>query len=138
MEVGGLIQIVHFHQTNTGGLIYATHDRGVITWRQVCDDRGFPSISGYVAAGLDVVDLVGGDDPTNDCCRPVVIRGNQRSRAVVQLQCRISQWIGNAKLAELWTYGSNNYPPWFGPLNYEAANHYFVACLNKGARTDVA
>ena len=57
---------------------------------------------------------------------------------VVQLQCRISHRIGNAILSELRTYGANYYPLWFGPLNNEAANHHVVACLNKGARTDVA
>ncbi len=41
-------------------------------------------------------------------------------------------------LSELRAYGANNYPLWFGPLNNEAANHYVVACLHKGARTDVA
>jgi hypothetical protein len=33
---------------------------------------------------LDLVDLVGGDNPTDDRRRPVVIRRNQRSRAVMQ------------------------------------------------------
>ena len=32
MEVGVLIQIVHFHESNSGGVVYATHDRGVVTW----------------------------------------------------------------------------------------------------------
>ena len=94
-------------------------------------------ITGCVAAGLDVADLVGGDNPADDRRRPVVIRGNQRSRAVVQLQCRISQCIGNAILSELRAYGTNNYPLWFGPLNNEAANHHVIARLNKGACTDV-
>ena len=26
-----LIQIVHFHQSNSGGVVYAAHDRGVVT-----------------------------------------------------------------------------------------------------------
>ena len=91
-----------------------------------------------MAAGLDVADLVAGDNPADDRRRPVIIRGNQRSRAVMQFQCRISQCIGNTILSELRANGANNYPLWFGPLNNEAANHYVVACLNKGARADVA
>ena len=71
-------------------------------------------------------------------CPPVIIGSNQCPGAVMQLQCRISQCIGNAILSELRAYGTNNYPLWFGPLNNEAANHYVVACLNKGARADVA
>ncbi len=50
MEFGALVQIVHFHQSNTGGVVYPADDRGVITRRQVCDDRRFPSVSGRVAA----------------------------------------------------------------------------------------
>ena len=71
-------------------------------------------------------------------CLPVIIRGNQSSSAVVQLQCRISQCIGNTVLSELRTNGANNYPLWFSPLNNEPANHHVVARLHKAASTDVA
>ena len=37
-----LIQIVHFHESNSGGVVYAAHDRGVVTWWQVCDDCRLP------------------------------------------------------------------------------------------------
>jgi hypothetical protein len=39
--------------------------------------------------------LVGHDDPADYRRHPVVIRGDQRSRTVMQLQCRISQRTGN-------------------------------------------
>ena len=71
-------------------------------------------------------------------CPPVIVRGNQSSSAIVQLQCRISQCIGNAILGKLRTNGANNYSLWFGPLNNEAANHHVVACLNQGAGRDVS
>ena len=68
---------------------------------------------------------------------PVIIRGNQSSRAIVQLQCRISQALGTPYLGELRANGANNYSLWFGPLNNESANHHIVARLNKGARADI-
>jgi len=34
-----LTQIVHFHETNAGGVVHATHDRGVVARWQLCDDR---------------------------------------------------------------------------------------------------
>src|SRR5204863_1424497 len=89
-------------------------------------------------AGLDVVDLVGGDNPTDDCRRPVVIRGNQRSRAVVQLQRRISQCIGNAMLSKLWANRPNNDRLWLRSFHNEATNQYLVACLNEGAGADIS
>src|SRR4029077_20194436 len=101
-------EIVNFHEGNSGGAVYATQDRGVITCGQVCDDRGFQLVTGSVAAGLDVTDLIGSDDSTDDCRSPVVIRSNQRSRSVMQFQCRISQCIGNAILREVRAYGANN------------------------------
>ena len=33
------MQIVHFHKSNAGGVVYTAHDRGVVTWWQVCDNR---------------------------------------------------------------------------------------------------
>ena len=63
-----------------------------------------------VAAVLNITDLVAGDDPADDRSLPVIIRGNQSSRAVMQLQGRISQCIGNAILGKLRANGANNYP----------------------------
>ena len=75
----------------------------------IADSKGSP---GSVPAGSDVVDLVSGDNPTDDRRRPAVIRGNQRSSAVMQLQCRISQRIGNAILSKLWANRPNNDSLW--------------------------
>src|SRR5438874_1213692 len=140
------MQIVHFHQSNSGRTVYAAQNRGVVTWWQLCndrrlsavrwgvtagpdvahlavadnpaDDRGvvtrwqvcddcrFPSVSGCVAAVPDVVDLAMSDNSTDNRSHPVVIRGYQRSRAIVQLQGGIRQCIRNAILSELRTYRS--------------------------------
>src|SRR6266545_3993199 len=76
-------KIVHFHESNSGGVVYATQDRGVVARWQVCDDRRFPPIAGYVAAAANLRDLAAGDNPTDDRPYPIVIRGNQRSGAVM-------------------------------------------------------
>src|SRR4029077_7134747 len=71
------------------------------------------------------------------CPMPVIIRGNQRSRDIVQLQGGIRHCIGNAMLNELRTYRSNNYPLCLGSLNNESSDHHIVASLHKGAGGDV-
>src|SRR4029077_7878945 len=102
-----------------------------------CDDRRFSSVTGCVAAVYDVDPLIAGDNPADYCLMPVIIRGNQSSPAIVQLQGRIQQRVGNAMLRQLRTNGSNNYSLCLAPLNDEAANHDILAGLHKGARGDV-
>src|SRR6266487_70853 len=91
MEFGLLMQIVYFYQSNSGHVVYTANDRGVVTRRQVCDDRRFSSVSGYVAAVYNVADLVCSNNPADDRTEPVVIGGDQSSCAIVQFQCRASQ-----------------------------------------------
>src|SRR5205814_4173992 len=130
-------EIVHFYQSNSAHVVHTTHDRGVITCRQLSNDRRFPSISGRVAAVRDLPDLVARDDPANYRMRPVIIRANRSSSAIVQLHGRVVQWVGNPIVSELRTNGANNYSLWLSPLNNEAANYHVVAFLNEGARRDV-
>src|SRR5882724_2808820 len=138
MEAGVLIQIVHFHQTNTGGLIHATHDRGVVTWWQCCDNRRLPWVCWSIAAVPDVLNLIAGDYPADDRMPPVIVRGDQSPSAIMQLQRWIRQWSGHAKLAELGANGPHNHPFWLSPLNNETAYHYIVAGLHKAASANVA
>src|SRR5882724_8432964 len=94
-----IMQVVHFHEPNSSGAVYPTHDGGVVTGREVCDDRRFARVRRGVAAVLNVLDLVLVDDSANDRMLPVVVRGNQSPGAIVQFQCWISQGIRNAILA---------------------------------------
>src|SRR5438094_538028 len=91
-------QIVHFHKSNSRGAVYTTHDCSVVARWQVCDDRRFPSVTRCVTAVLNFLHLIVGDDPADDGSLPVIIRGNQSASAIVQFQCGILQWIGNAVL----------------------------------------
>src|SRR5215813_197479 len=45
-----LMQIVHFHQSNSGGVVYASHDCGVVARWEVCNDRRLPSVRRRIAA----------------------------------------------------------------------------------------
>src|SRR4029450_1454472 len=81
--------------------------------------------------------LVCGDNPADDRGRPIIIRSNQSSRPVVQFQCRISQRIGNTKLAKLRANGTNNHFLWLAPVNHESSDHHAVIRLHKGTGTDV-
>src|SRR5207249_1846774 len=101
-------------------------------------NRRFPSVTRSIAAVLDFLHLIVGDNPADDGSLPVIIGGNQSSIAIVQFQCGISQWIGNAILTELRTNGPNYHPLWCSPLHDEAANHHVVTCLHQAARADVA
>src|SRR5947207_2481296 len=84
-----LIQVVHFHKRNSGGVVYPTHDGSVVTRWEVCDDRRLARVPRSMAAVLNILDLVAGDHPTDYRLLPVVIRGNQSPVAIVQFQC----WI---------------------------------------------
>src|SRR4029077_7568852 len=124
--------------SNAGGVVHTTHNRGVVARWQLRDDCRVIWVAWSVAAIYDVLHLVSGDNPADDRRHPIVIRGNQSSRAIMQFQGRISQWIGHRVLSEIRTYGANNYPVWLCALDNEPANHHVVVCLNKGARTDIA
>src|SRR6266699_3406200 len=124
------MQVVHFHERNSGGVVYSTHDGGVITRWEVCDDRRFARVRRSVAAVLNVLHLVLSDDAANDRMPPVVVAGNQSPAAIVQFQGRISQGIGNAILAELRANGTYDHVLWLSPLYDEPANHHVVASLN--------
>ena len=69
---------------------------------------------------------------------PIIIGANQSARAIMQFQCRISQYIGHPKSSELRANGANNDRLWFGSLDDETSNHHIVACLDKAASADVA
>src|SRR2546430_11877912 len=112
--------------------MHSTHNRGVVTGWQVCDDRRFARAPRSVAAVLNILDLVLGDDPADDGRLPVIIGGNQSSIAIVQIQYRIGQWIGNAILTELRANGSNNHTLWCCPLNDESANPDIVLFPDSG------
>src|SRR6516165_4033281 len=109
--VGGsaarLIQIVYFHQSNPGRVIYTADDRSVVARWKIRDDCRFAWVTWCVAAVYDILDLVLGDNPADDRSLPVIIRGNQRSSAIVQFQYGISHWIRNAILTELRANGAN-------------------------------
>src|SRR6478609_6827248 len=132
------MQVVHFHERNSSGVVYSTHDGGVVTRREACDDRRFARVRWSVAAVLNVLDLVLGDDAADYRLLPVVVRGNQSPVAIVQFQCRISQEIWNAVLAELGANGTYDHVLWLTPLYNEPANHHVVASLNKTTSTDIA
>src|SRR4029077_20036480 len=131
-------QIVHFDECNSGGIVHTTYYRSVATRWQIRDDCGLPWVARSVAAGLNLADLITGDNPADCRMLPIIVGGNQSSRAVVQLQCRISQCIGNAILCKLRTNGTHNDPLWSSAFNNEPANHHVVPRLHKPPRTNVA
>src|SRR5262249_35205901 len=125
--------VVHLHQSNSSGIIYATHDRRVVTGWQVCNDCRLPSVSRSVAAVLNLLNLIVGDNAANDRSLPVIIGANQSSGAVMQFQCRISQRIWNTILAELRANGANDHALCAGALDDEPPDDHVVARLDKRA-----
>src|SRR6266496_554282 len=108
----GLIQVVHFHERNSSGVVYPTQDGGVVTRWQVCDDRRFTRVPRSVAAVLNVLHLVAGDDPADDRGLPVVIRGNRSPVGIMQFQYWIGHCIWNSVLTELRANCTQNHPLW--------------------------
>ena len=76
------MQVVHFHEPNSGGVVYPTHDGGVVTRWKICDDRGFPRVRGSVAAVLNILDLIARDDPADDRVLPYSSRDEKEPRAI--------------------------------------------------------
>src|SRR5690349_1521180 len=95
----GWAESVHFHESNSGHVVYTAHDGCVVTPSEDYVDRGFARVPRSVAAVLNKLDLVRGDDPAEDRMLPVVVGGNQSTSAIMQFQRRISQNIWNALLA---------------------------------------
>src|SRR5207248_406070 len=112
------------HERDSSGVVYPTHNGGVVTRGEVCDDRRFARVPRSVSAVLNVLHLIGGDDSANDRMLPVVVRPNQSPSAVVQFQCRISHWIWNSVLTELRANGTYDHVLWLSPLYDEPANHH--------------
>ena len=67
-----LIQIVYFHQSNADNDVHATHNRGVVARREGCYDRRLACLGRGMAPVLNVLDLVLGDDATDDRSLPVI------------------------------------------------------------------
>ena len=130
-----LIQIVHFHQCDSGGVVYATHDRCVVAGWQVCNNRRFPWICWSQSTVEDFLDLVVHYNPSDYRHLPIIVEANQNTGAVVQFQGRISQYVGHAKLSEFRANGTDNHSLWSRPCNDETANHHVVACLDEAAST---
>src|SRR5207248_1475378 len=134
----GLMQIVYFHEGNSSGAVYTAHNGGVVTRWQVSNDRRFPRVPRSPTAIHDILHLVLSDNPADYCSLPVIIGSNQSSCAIVEFQCGILQWIGNAKLAELRANGANDHALCAGAFDDEPTNHHVVAGLNKAASADIA
>src|SRR5436190_4452465 len=132
------MQIVHFHQSNSGGVTYAAHDRGVVACWQVCYDRRFSCVTRGVAAGLDFLNLVVCDNPADDGSLPVIIRGKQSASAIMQFQGWISHWIGNSILTELRANGAYDHSLCSRTLYDESSDHHIIAGLDKTARADIS
>src|SRR5438477_11529394 len=131
------MQVVHFHESNSSGVIYPTHNRGVITRWQVCHNRRFVRVTRSVAAVLNILDLIASDDPSDDRIMPVVIRGNRSPVSIVQFQYWIAHCIWNSVSSEPRANSTQNQPLWLTPLYNESANHHVVARLHKGASAEI-
>src|SRR6266404_3835404 len=132
-----LIQIVHFYQRNPDTDVLATHNRGVSARWQVCIDRRLAWLRRSMPAALNIHDLVLGDNSADYRSLPVIVRGNQSTAAVVQFQLRISQYVLNAVLSQLWTNGAHDYPLRSAPLDDEPSDHHVIAIQNNAATANV-
>src|SRR5207237_1539389 len=59
-------KIVHFHESNANGVVHTTHDRGVVTRLQRCNDRRIDWLSRRMVAVLDSAGVITGDYTCDD------------------------------------------------------------------------
>ena len=110
-QKGLLIQIVYFHEPHSGRGIYTAHDRGVVTWWQVCNDRGFPSVGRRIAASANLATWLLVMIP------PMIVVASYHWRRSKPQCCHAvptsdGQWIGNAILSELRANRTDDDPLW--------------------------
>src|SRR5512133_3007085 len=132
-----LIQIVHFDQSNSSGVVYTAQDRGVVARLQISNDRRLACHSRGAAAVLNIADLIAGDNSADYRGLPVIVGSDQRSGPVVQFQSRISQCVGDPILSKLGANGANEDSLWPTTLDNKTTNHHMLARLNKAAGADV-
>src|SRR5215470_11411521 len=132
-----LIQIVNFNQSNSSGVTHTAYNCCVIPRLQVCNDRRLARGSWSMTAVLNVADLTAGDNGADYSRLPIIIASNQPSGCIVQLQCGITQHIGDPKLRKLGAYGTDDDSLRPGPLNDKTTKHYMLARLYKAACADV-
>src|SRR6516162_8093146 len=87
--------IVDFDESNSSGVVLTAYDGGVTSRWQRCNNGRLACLTRSQSAVLDSADLIAADDAADLRSLPVIITGNQSPAAVVQVQCRISQCIGN-------------------------------------------
>ena len=95
-------QDITFHQGVAGGVIFPAHDRGGVLGRANNDDGRLIGIGRRKTTGLNLRLLT---------ILPVVVRGEQCPLAITELQRRIRQHIGNAKLRKRRSQPAHNPVP---------------------------
>src|SRR5207237_8981926 len=115
-----LVQPVHFDQRDTDRVVLAAHNRGVISWRERRDDGALKIIGRRKTGGLNLGLLA---------VSPVVVKGDEGAIAIMQLQRRIGQRLGNAILGQGGANGAHDYILLPGAGDDQAADHDIVAGL---------
>src|SRR5439155_26655236 len=131
-------QVGHIHQGTSDLDDYCTHRRSVVARWKICNDCRLQCVTRSVTAIDDILNLVVGDDSTDDCVLPVVVKANESSGTIVQFQCGISQWRRHPILTEFRTNGPYNDSLCSCALDDESADHHVITRLHKAASTDVA
>ena len=107
-------KIVHFRESNAGGVVYTAYDRGVVTCWQLCDDCRFPSVARSVAAASDIGDLIAGDNPADDrSCRQLSLEAIKAPVLLCSSNVGLAKalgtpyWVSSGPMARIMTlFGS--------------------------------
>ena len=70
------VQVVYFHESNPGRVVYTPHNRGVVARLQVRNYRRLRWVSWSVAAVLNIDQLVLCDNTADYRLLPVIIRAD--------------------------------------------------------------
>ncbi len=85
------MQVVNLDQGHAGAAVFPAHNRGVIARSERSDDGGFGVIRGGEAGRLNERLLL---------LPPVIVAADDRAIAVVQIQRRIGQRIGDPGIGQ--------------------------------------
>ena len=130
-----LIQIVDFNQSNSRGVVYTGHNRGVVARLQISNNRRLASRSRSVAAVLNVADLIAGDNPADIVvCQSSLVAINApvalcSSNLGLANASGIPCFVSSGPMARMMTR--------LASLNNKTTDHHMLAGLNKAAGADV-
>ena len=128
-----LLQVVSLDQAYAGRVVHPAHNGSVAAGREILDESRFEIVGRRNRGGLDLFLLAAAIRAR----LPVVVRSNQGTAAIAQLQGGIAQSAGNR---DRWSERADQHsgrPDTTAAPDNQAADHDVIACVHKASCADV-